>query len=351
ACSPDFSEYYGIPDKDCWAVKKLRQSGAELVAKTHMHELALGITGINPHYGTPQNPRAKDRIPGGSSSGSAVAVAAGMVPFSLGTDTGGSVRVPAGFCGIFGFRPTIGYIPVDGVVPLAFSLDTVGVFAKTAALLSTVSELLLVPPIAPPEISLGKAFWSPDALEISEPEIRDAADKLNSRIEKLGLTLQTKNTDLLVRASHSQRIIQGAEAWALHQKWLSAANPTLGADVRSLLSFGEKLSSAQVGAASADRSAISLAFEKMLGNDGIMILPITPGVPPKITDLADPEEAFSFRMKILFFTNLASLTGHPVVAVPIAPDGALPIGFQLIGPKGSDSALLRLAQRLESKDS
>jgi len=349
AGSPGFSAHYGIPEKDCWAVQKLRQAGAELVAKNHMHELALGITGINPHFGTPQNPRAKDRIPGGSSSGSAVAVAGGLVPFSLGTDTGGSVRIPAGFCGIFGFRPTFGYIPVEGVVPMAFSMDTVGVFANTADLLRTVAELLLVPPITPFEFSFKKVICSLDALELSEPEIKDAAGKLSGRMKKLGFTLQNTSTGLLERASNIQRIIQGAEAWALHQKWLSEFNPNLGSDVRSLLDFGKELSSAQLGAASAERAALSFSFERMLGREAIMILPAAPGFPPKTKDLVDPDQAFSFRKKILCFHNLASLTGHPAVVVPTAPNGALPVGFQLIGPKGSDGALLRLAQRLEEE--
>ena len=247
AGSPDFSAFYRIPERDCWAVQKLRQAGAELVAKNHMHELALGITGINQHYGTPQNPRAKGRIPGGSSSGSAVAVAGELVPFSLGTDTGGSVRIPAGFCGIFGFRPTFGYIPVEGVVPMAFSMDTVGIFANTATLLRNVGELLLVPPIAPPEFSFQKAILSLDALELSEPEIKAAATKLSHRMEELGFTLQNTNTGLLEKVRNTQRIIQGAEAWALHRKWLAEFNPNLGSDVRSLLDFGERLSSAQLG--------------------------------------------------------------------------------------------------------
>ncbi len=349
AGNPDFSAYYGIPEKDCWAVQKLRRAGAEVIAKNYMHELALGITGINPHYGTPLNPRAKGHITGGSSSGSAAAVAGGLVPFSLGTDTGGSVRIPAGFCGIFGFRPTFGYIPVEGVVPMAFSMDTVGVFAQTADLLRSVGELLLAPPVAPPEFSFKKVICSLDALELSEPETKEAAGKLSRRFEELGFTRQEKNTGLLERASNVQKIIQGAEAWAVHQKWLSEFNPNLGSDVRSLLSFGEKLSSAQLGAASAERSALAISFEKMLGREAIMLLPTAPGFPPKIKDLANQDQAFSFRKKILCFNNLASITGHPVVVAPTSLNEALPVGFQLIGPKGADYALLRLAQQLEEE--
>lgn len=126
AGNPAFAERWGLPSQDAWAVSALKRAGAKLVAKLHTHELAYGMTGINPHYGTPANPHDPSRIPGGSSSGSGVAVASGLVPLALGTDTGGSVRIPASLCGVWGYRPTHGLVPNDGVVPLAPSFDTVG---------------------------------------------------------------------------------------------------------------------------------------------------------------------------------------------------------------------------------
>jgi len=126
AGNPDFAERWGLPRRDAWAVAALKQAGAKLIAKTHTHELAYGITGINPHFGTPQNPKVLGGIPGGSSSGSAVAVAAGLVPVALGSDTAGSVRIPASFCGAYAYRPTHGAIPTKGMVPLAPSYEPWG---------------------------------------------------------------------------------------------------------------------------------------------------------------------------------------------------------------------------------
>jgi len=347
AGNPDFARWRGAVREDAWAISCLRRNGAELVAKVHLHELAYGITGVNPHYGTPANPRAPGRLPGGSSSGSAVAVAGGLVPFALGTDTGGSARTPASFCGIHGFRPTFGHVPSGGVVSLAPSFDTVGVLAATAAVLRKVGAILLRPPSPALPFRFERMLIPSDALERSYEEGRAAAEAVGARLGALGLRPATGSVGVLDEARDAQRALQGAEAWAVHQDWITSSRPRLGPDVASLLESGSRLTAAAIGRASAARAAISLHVTRLLGRDEVLVVPATPGPAPAATEFDDPAASLDVRAKLLSLTNLASLVGLPVVAVPGAPEGALPVGVQLIGPEGSDLALLDLAVALE----
>lgn len=347
-CSLDYSRYRGIPEEDSWVVKCLRQCGAELIGKTKMHELALGVTGINAHFKTPENPKAPGRIPGGSSSGSAVAVAGGLVPFALGTDTGGSVRIPSGFCGTYGFRPTLGNIPIDGVVSLAPSMDTVGILAESASILKRVAECLVKPARTFPPSTFRKVFFASDSVIMSEPESSDAIKKMFDSFKRIGLSGEEINTGFLVKARDTQRVIQAAEAWSQNAEWVLDMQPNLGSDVYNLLIFGAGLSAVQFGKASGQRASICLGMERLLATDSVLILPCAPGIPPKVSDLANSELAFEFRMKTLCFNNLASITGLPVVAVPAAENDNLPVGVQIIGPRGSDKELLEIAEKVTS---
>lgn len=344
--SPEFATWRGTPARNAWVIDTLAGAGAELVGKTHLHELAYGITGINAHYGTPRNPAAPGRIPGGSSSGSAVAVAGGLVDFALGTDTGGSIRAPASFCGLFGFRPTHGHIPTAGVAPLAPSFDTVGVFTRDAELLGRATRALLRPPAAPAAARLERAIVGVDGLELVAPAAQEAALRVVEELARVGLDTAELATGLLVPARDTQRVLQGAEAWAMHREWLESAAPRLGRDVAGLLEDASRLTPTEVGRASADRPGITLELERLLGADGLLLLPAALGPAPALRDLADPDQAFRLRMDLLSLMNLGSLTGLPSVTLPAATPGELPVGVQLIGPRGSDLALLELAERL-----
>lgn len=346
AGNPDFGTWRGPAREDAWAIERLRGQGAELVAKAQLHELAYGITGVNPHFGTPTNPRAPGRLPGGSSSGSAVAVAGGLVPFALGTDTGGSVREPASFCGIYGFRPTIGYVPSDGVVALAPSFDTVGVLAASAVLLRRVGEALLQPVTPPIPRAFEQVTLASDALDRSSEEGRKAVETAARGLRALGLRTREERLGLLDDARETQRVLQGAEAWAVHESWITSARPRLGADVAALLERASHLGAAELGRASASRLAISLRVERMLGEDGLLVMPAAPGPAPALREVEMGESALEIRKNLLGLTNLASLVGLPVVVIPAAPEGELPVGVQLVGPKGSDADLLELATRL-----
>jgi len=348
AGNPDFGSWRGPAREDAWAIERLRGQGAELVAKAQLHELAYGITGVNPHFGTPTNPRAPGRLPGGSSSGSAVAVAGGLVPFALGTDTGGSVREPASFCGIYGFRPTIGYVPSDGVVALAPSFDTVGVLAASAVLLRRVGEALLQPVTPPIPHAFEQVALASDALDRSSEEGRKAVETAARGLRALGLRSREERLGLLDDARETQRVLQGAEAWAVHESWITSARPRLGADVAALLERASHLGAAELGRASASRLAISLRVERMLGRDELLVMPAAPGPAPSLREVEMGESALEIRRNLLGLTNLASLVGLPVVVIPAAPEGELPVGVQLIGPKGSDADLLELATRLSA---
>jgi amidase len=349
AGSSEFAAWHGVPAEDSWAVKTLARAGAELIGKVNLHELAYGITGINPHFGTPKNPRDPTRIPGGSSSGSAVAVAAGMVPFALGTDTAGSVRVPASFCGIYGLRPTHDHIPADGVVPLAASFDTVGIFTADAALLETVGKLLLRPPVPLPMPALDRVLVDTEALELAEPAGRSAVSRAQNVLEAMGLPIAEIRIGLFRAAFEAQRIVQAAEAWGFHERWIIERQPRLGADVAQLLKAASEITAGEVGRASAARNAIVQRVDEILAGRSILLLPAAPGAAPELSAFDDPYASIEARGKILQLTNLASLSGLPVVVVPAAKDSELPVGVALNGPRGSDLLLLEIAKQLDMR--
>jgi amidase len=345
AGNPDFSRWRGMPSEDAWTVKTLNAAGARLAGKTHLHELAFGLTGVNPHYGTPVNPVAPDRIPGGSSSGSAVAVAGNFVDFALGTDTGGSVRLPASFCGIYGYRPSHGLIPAEGVVPLAPSFDTVGVFARSAGLLEQVARVLLG---GEPTVPLGRKFrgilLAADSLQLVSGEAEAALRRTAKLVgELLELPIQHLELGVLAEAREAQKVLQGAEAWSVHEDWIRAEEPELGPDVRRLLEAGAELPVGKTGRASAARASIFRKLERLLADDTLLLMPAAMGPAPTLASLAEPAAALEFRSGTLAVMNLASITGLPVVVVPGSRPEELPIGVQLIGPRGSDGRLLELA--------
>ena len=346
AGNPQFADWRGVPRQDAWAVSTLRSLGARLVGKTHTHELAYGITGINPHFGTPGNPRVPGGIPGGSSSGSAAATAAGLADFALGSDTGGSIRAPASFCGIYGFRPTHGYIPLDGVVPLAPSFDTVGVFSQNPHILGQAVEQLLRPPVEPGNQGFSKALIVTDALESALPQTQNAVLQTARKLEALGLSIGETQIGTLTEIHQTQGILQGAEAWAVHQPWVEARQPKLGADVAKLLDIGSRRTAAELGQASANRAKLSLELVRLVGNDTLLLIPAALGPAPLIAELENPEAAQRFRVETLKLMNPASLAGLPVLVIPTQPANQAPIGVQLVGFRGGDLGLLELAVAL-----
>jgi Asp-tRNA(Asn)/Glu-tRNA(Gln) amidotransferase A subunit family amidase len=343
AGNPDFAERWGLPRRDAWAVAALKQAGAKLIAKTHTHELAYGITGINPHFGTPQNPKVLGGIPGGSSSGSAVAVAAELVPVALGSDTAGSVRIPASFCGAYAYRPTHGAIPTKGMVPLAPSYDTVGLLAADPELMLRFARVLLADAL--PVVGFDRAVILRDALELCAPEAQVATLWVASKLESLGIKIEEKSLGLLQEARETQRVLQGAQAWGFHQKWIEEKQPRLGADVRRLLEMASSYSPGEIGRALSEQVRLRSEMGTWLEPGTLVLLPATPSAAPPLADLQESEQALEFRWRTLSLTCYASVLGVPVVTVPAAQPGEKPIGVQLVGAWGSDRGLLELVQQ------
>lgn len=343
AGNPDFATRWGIPTQDAWAVAALKKAGARLVAKTHTHELAYGMTGINPHFGTPQNPKVPGGIPGGSSSGSAVAVAAGLVPVALGSDTGGSVRIPASLCGVFSYRPTHGAIPTQGVVPLAPSYDTVGLLAANPAVMERFAGVLLAGSL--PLVPFDRAIILRDALELCTPEAHTAVERVAQRLEALGIVVEEKSLGLLQAARETQRVLQGAQAWGFHQRWLEEWQPRLGEDVHKLLEMASRLTPGEIGRALSEQVRLKAEMGAWLSPGTLVLLPSTPGSAPSVNELQDSEKALAFRWRTLNLTCYASVLGAPVVSVPAEEPGQKPIGVQMVGPWGSDRGLLELTRR------
>ena len=345
AGNPDFASWRGIPAEDAWAVRALGDAGARLVAKTHTHELAYGLTGMNPHFGTPRNPHDPDRIAGGSSSGSAAAVGSGMVPFALGTDTAGSIRLPASLCGIFGFRPTHGRIPVDGLAPLAPAFDTVGALAQDAEILQRVTRVLLRSSGAPNSHGFERVVALSDAVDFSEQTGIDAVSQTADRLASLGLYVTESRLGMFEEIRDVQRVLGGAQVWAVHEDWITQRQPRFGWDVERKLKAASELSVAEIGRAISREAELVRALDALFGDgETVVMLPAAPGAAPQVADLEDHQRTAAFRSNVLALVTPASLGGLPTVAVPSIRVDDMPVGVQLMGPRGSDERLLHLIQ-------
>lgn len=350
AGNPEYGPYRGMPETNAAAADILLKAGGRLVGKSHLHELAYGITGINPHFGTPVNPLDPGRIPGGSSSGSAVAVAAGLVPFALGSDTAGSIRVPAGFCGIWSLRPTFDRIPVAGSVPLSPSMDTVGIFASNRETLERVARVMLD---SDDSASFGdwtvKRALIPDDTSGWDPDLVRAFQTVIEAAQDMGLKLETFPGAILHESLDAQRVVQFAEILAVHEEWLKTCHPRLGEDVALHLETASKLSVAQIGRAVSKKAGFVARFSKMLGHDGMFLLPVAAGPAPLLSDLADLQNSLGFRTQTLALNTIASVAGLPATTIPVKIPNGLSVGIQLVGLQDTDISLISMAGRMAER--
>jgi Asp-tRNA(Asn)/Glu-tRNA(Gln) amidotransferase A subunit family amidase len=321
---------------DAPVVRALREAGAAIAGIARTDELAFSLSGTNAHYGTPPNPRAPSRVTGGSSSGPAAAVAAGQADIGLGTDTAGSIRVPASVCGLFGLRPTHGTISADGVLPLAPSFDTVGWLAPSAAIMGAVGAVLLPPgPVAGPrrllnlDVPNGPAHLLADALPV--PLTPDAA-----------VLAEAELTELLA----AFRTVQAAEAWASHGDWISAHPGALAADVEARFRYGATADSAAREAAAATIESCRPQVLGVLDSGTWLMLPAAGG-PGHARDATDAAKD-AWRQATLRRTVLASAFGLPSCVIPGLLNTAAPEGIALVGPPGADRALLYAAATIEA---
>ncbi|MHA1555203.1 MAG: amidase [Alphaproteobacteria bacterium] len=328
---------------DC--VARLLDAGCRFAGKTHTVELAFGMDGINEHYGTPQNPAAPDRVPGGSSSGSVAAVGAGLVDLALGSDTGGSVRMPASFCGQIGLRTTYGRIDISGTMPLAESLDTVGWFARTPEIHERVGAVLLGEAREGPP--LRRLVVASDAVAnlLGAPEraaIGAALDKVRPFLAEAGE--QKLSEDGLDSWAPVFLAIQGFEAWRFHKDWITAHPGALGVAVAGRFAAGAEVDVETFERAYRQRNDISARVRGILADDGVIALPTAPTVAPALT--SSDEELETFRRRALALTCTAGLAGLPQISLPLAAVDGAPMGLSLIGPAGRDRALLALARQI-----
>jgi amidase len=342
--NPDWLRTHPPAASTGWAVQTLLDAGASLVGKTQTDELTYSLNGENIHYGTPVNPRAPDRIPGGSSSGSAVAVAGGLVDFSIGTDCGGSVRAPASFCGIYGMRPSHGRISVEGVFPLAPSFDTVGWFAPNAKLLERVGRVLLGESDEPARMN--RLLLAQDAFDWSGDEVIRALRPAVERLESIVGSRETITVapDSLATWFEAFRLLQGAEIWANHGAWIRSVNPNIAPDIRARFEWTSTIRPQQVAESQLVRDRVTERMRGLLGADTVLCLPTTPGIAPLLS--LTGEELLDFRSKALSMLCIAGLARLPQINLPVGTIDGCPCGLSIVGAQGSDAQLLRLAAEM-----
>jgi amidase len=342
--SPDWLRTHGPAARTAPVVQRLLDAGAHLVGKTHTDELTWSLTGENAHYGTPVNVNAPGRIPGGSSSGSAAAVAAAVVDFAVGSDTGGSVRLPASFCGILGMRPTHGRIPLDGVCPLAPSFDTCGWFARDAGVFERVGRTLLCDDeLAPPPARL---LIAQDALEVAGETVahalRSALDKVAALVG-MPEPLAVGDEPLILWMDYF-RFLQGTEAWATHGEWITREKPTLGPGVKERFAWAPTVAPADIARAGTRREEIARRMAEMLGERTVLALPSAPDI--ALLRNSSPKVLDELRARALPILCIAGLARLPQISLPLTELDGCPLGLSLIAAHGNDTLLLELAGKL-----
>jgi len=341
---PQWAATHGQAQKNAPAVDRLLAAGAGLVGKTHMDEMAYSLLGANPHYGTPINPAARNRHPGGSSSGSAVAVAAGLVSFALGTDTAGSCRAPAAFCGVFGFRSSHGAIPVDGVIPLAPSLDVIGWFARDLDWMVNVGDALL--PEDRDAREYQEAVLLRDAFHGAETEFAGAAAPAIDQLKSTAWRDARLDEEFFRTALAHFRNLQAHEAWASHGVWITTHHPTFSKGVEERFAIASGVTLDQKRAAETFRAEARTKIDDMLGDDGFLVLPTTPFRAPLLNESEEQLDARRYQMMRLFL--LASYFGLPQISLPL-PTSDAPVGLSFMGRRGGDRKLLAFARRFCAK--
>ena len=343
--NPHWKATHGPADATAWVVQTLVNAGATMTGKTITDELTRGIFGENMHYGTPRNPRAPGRVPGGSSSGSASAVAGKLVDFALGSDTGGSVRVPASFCGLYGLRPTHGRIHLDGMLLQAPSYDTIGWFARDAETFARVGAIILPP--AAPSPRPRRLVIAEDAFELVGPDVRAT---LESAIDSVAGLFNSRTDERLSPSSLEewsghQQILQSREGWLSIKDWLDATNPAMSFEVSDRYVTARAVTDDQVAAAQIGRDSIVARMNEVY-QDGetVVCLPTTVGPAPPLGQAVSDRHTLRLRNSAL--TSIAGNTGRPQLTLPIAEADGLPVGLSLLGDHGADEQLIALAVEL-----
>jgi aspartyl-tRNA(Asn)/glutamyl-tRNA(Gln) amidotransferase subunit A len=358
-----------VPDEDATAVARLVAAGCVLVGKSSMHELAYGFTNRNPHYGDCKNPWDPSRIPGGSSGGNAVALAAGMALAAVGGDTGGSIRLPAALCGVVGLKVTYGRVSRHGGLPLSWTMDTVGPMARTVGDAAALLQAIAGPDPKDPTAShvavpdylgrlgaglKGVRIGIPHTVffEAMEPEVGAAMQEALGVLKAAGATMSEVPFPALDAAVGAHRAIIFTEASAAHEEWVRTRAAELGDDVRPLLQAGLFLTGPQYLAAQQARRRIIAAYRQLWRSFDVLVTPTSPVAAPPIgatTVMLGGKERPLLRV-FLDQTLPFNLTGQPALSVPCVFTGAgLPIGLQLVGRPFEEALLLRVGAAFEAE--
>ncbi len=356
-----------IPDSDARVTVRLREAGAILLGKLNLHEFAFGPTGVNPHCGTPHNPWGTNRMPGGSSSGSGAGVAGFLCAGALGTDSGGSVRIPASLCGIVGLKPTYGRVSRAGVVPLAWSLDHIGPMTRTVADAALMLHVLAGPdpadptavPVAVPDYRAALAE-GPRGLRIGvvrnvfferlDPDVRAAVEAAIEAMQRLGVSVKEVQLNTLSHAGPAVFAIISAEAMAYHAPTLKTRAAEYGEDVRVRLLAGQFVLATQYLDSQRARQVVRAEFDAVLRDCDALVMPTTPIAAPLNSDRTQEVEGATedVRAWLTRCTRPINLTGHPALSIPCGLTRAgLPVGLQLVGRYFDEATLLRLGAAYE----
>ncbi len=343
--NPDWPGNIEPAEAHAWAVQTLLDGGAALVGKSITDEVSLGILGESVFHGTPVNSAAPDRVPGGSSAGSVAAVAAGLCDIALGTDTGGSVRVPASFCGVYGIRPTHGRLDLTGMMPQAPSSDTTGWFARDGATFAKASAVMLGEdiPTALPE----RLIVAVDAFGFAGVDVRAALRPLIGRLGELvgDMEEEIMAPPGLSTWAKAQRTLQPYEGWLTFKDWLDVVNPAMAYSVARGLAGASAIPEGERDWAQMMRQEARARMDYLLAPNTVLCMPTTPfpaplkGLPISQTD--------PLRLQIACLCSHGGLTGVPQVSIPGATLGGLPIGLSIVGRWGMDAQLVALAKAME----
>jgi amidase len=342
---PDWLRSHPVPTRTAAAVQALLDAGADMVGKAHCDELCYSLTGENVHYGTPENLGAPGRVPGGSSNGSAAAVAAGLADIGLGSDCGGSVRIPASYCGLYGLRPTWGRVSLEGAVPFGPSFDVAGWLTRTPDILERTGRVLLPSAAEPPKPR--RLVVLDDAFAVVERQVQEALAPAVDRVAALvgARSHVTVSPEGLSDWFEAFRTIQAAEVWGAVGAWVSAVKPNLGPGIKERLEWAATVTPEMRAAATAKRGAIRRRLAEVMSPGDVLCLPTSPRVAPPRGSPVDKIE-IEYRNQAMCLLCIAGHTGLPQVSLPLARLDRLPIGLSLIAAHNGDEGLLSLASRI-----
>ncbi len=336
---------------DAPVVARLRAAGAAIVGKTNMTEFAFSGVGINPHYGTPGNPHDPSRIPGGSSSGAAVSVAAGICVAAIGSDTGGSIRIPAALCGLVGFKPTMRRVPTAGTVPLSTTLDTLGPIARTVDDCLLVDAIIADQPLSPPSLELqGLRFAVPEdvVMDDIDDQVARAFTSTLSRLSSAGAEIIEVPTKLFADAKQIN-LFSPIEAWAWHERLLAERESLYDHRVSQRIRIGASYGAQDLQRVRQERKGWIAAVEASIAGFDAMLMPTTPIVAPRTEALLASDEAF-FEANRLLLRNpaLINLLDGCALSLPCHRHGDLPVGLMIAAPAMQDARVIAIAKAIET---